>query len=153
MARANFSDAMVPPRQHGRSHERLKCSWSAGIISYATCRCKRLKFLTPGNMTQYRPRHHHQRFLAIFDPLLTVFLFDFWTRTLTVELSEKSRRDQRLWFCIAVFLYLLANHKLAFKEAPSHLFKTFLSFLGGGGMFCVLYLRTAPWLQPDLHFF
>ena len=60
-----------------------KCSWAAGIISYATCLLKytcytrsnsrpfcSLEFLTLGTMTQHRPRCHYPRYFCHFRSLV-----------------------------------------------------------------------------------
>ena len=81
-----------------------KCSWSAGLSSYATCQSKPVtsgwfqdhsvasNSWRLGPVTQYGSRRcptHPRKFWPFSAVCLTVFLFKLWPRTFTLELYEK----------------------------------------------------------------
>ena len=108
---------VVPPRNHGRSRERFKIF----IISRNHFLCdlpqkmyyarsnsrpfRSLEFLTPGTMTQYRPRRRHRRLFCHFRPSVwpcSCSKFDLGPSP--SNSAKKSLQDRRLLFWSAVFL-------------------------------------------------
>ena len=64
-----------------------------------------LEFLTPGTSDLIPAASSSPEILRPFSAVcLTVFLFEFWPRTYTIESFGKSLPDLRLWFQSAVFI-------------------------------------------------
>ena len=124
---------VVRPRNHARSRERFemfKISRNYFVRdlpqkTYYTRSNSRpfrsLEFLTPGTMTQYRPRRRHPRFFCHFRPSVwpcSCSTFDLGPSP--SNSTNKSLQDPRLLFWSAVFLLKKKVEKQAkpFPEFP-----------------------------------